>query len=120
MLTSLAHQPTSSNSSSGRVVAVLPGISLCLALTGAAYALEAGERALAGKAWAEALVLAILIGTVVRSLWVPGNRWQDGIAWSAKYLLEAAVVLLGASVSGATILAAGLPLLAGIAGGHPT
>ncbi|WP_082635211.1 YeiH family protein [Sphingobium baderi] len=116
MLTSLAHQPTSSNSSSGRVVAVLPGISLCLALTGAAYALEAGERALAGKAWAEALVLAILIGTVVRSLWVPGNRWQDGIAWSAKYLLEAAVVLLGASVSGATILAAGLPLLAGIAG----
>lgn len=58
MLTSLAHQPTSSISSGGRVVAVLPGISLCLALTGAAYALEAGERALAGKAWLEALVLA--------------------------------------------------------------
>ena len=33
-----------------------------------------------------------------------------------KYLLEVAVVLLGASVSAATILAAGLPLLAGIAG----
>ncbi|QJU60253.1 putative sulfate exporter family transporter [Sphingomonas sp. AP4-R1] len=95
---------------------LLPGIGLCLAVTGAAYALEAGERALAGKAWLEALVLAIVIGTAVRSLWIPGSRWHDGVAFSAKYLLEIAVVLLGASVSAATILAAGLPLLAGIAG----
>ena len=95
---------------------LLPGIGLCLAVTGVAYVLEAGERALAGKAWLEALVLAILIGTAVRSLWTPSDRWHDGIAFSAKYLLEVAVVLLGASVSAATILAAGLPLLAGIAG----
>jgi uncharacterized integral membrane protein (TIGR00698 family) len=95
---------------------LLPGIGLCVAVTGAAYALEAGERALAGKAWLEALVLAIVIGTAMRSLWTPGSRWHDGIAFSGKYLLEIAVVLLGASVSAATILAAGLPLLAGIAG----
>lgn len=113
---SLAHQPTSPISFGGRVVAVLPGVGLCLAVTGAAYALEAGERALAGKAWLEGLVLAILIGTIMRSLWAPDNRWHDGIAWSAKYLLEAAVVLLGTSVNGATILAAGPLLLAGIAG----
>ncbi len=99
-----------------RLLALLPGVGLCLAVTGAAYALEAGERAMAGKAWLEALVLAILIGTAVRSLWTPGDRWHEGIAFSAKYLLEVAVVLLGASVSAATILAAGLPLLAGIAG----
>ena len=95
---------------------LLPGMALCLSVTAAAYALEAGERALFGKAWLEALVLAILIGTAVRSLWTPGHRWHDGIAFSAKYLLEVAVVLLGASVSAATILNAGPALLAGIAG----
>ena len=116
-MASLAHHHlASSKVQSGRLPALLPGVGLCLAVTGAAYALEAGERVLAGKAWLEALVLAILIGTAVRSLWTPGDRWHEGIAFSAKYLLEVAVVLLGASVSAATILAAGLPLLAGIAG----
>ncbi len=110
------HHFASSEPQSSKYAGLLPGIGLCLAGTGAAYALEAGERALAGKAWLEALVLAILIGTAVRSLWTPGDRWHEGIAFSAKYLLEVAVVLLGASVSAATILAAGLPLLAGIAG----
>jgi uncharacterized integral membrane protein (TIGR00698 family) len=95
---------------------ILPGIMLCLTVTGAAYALEAGERAVAGKAWLEALVLAILLGTAVRSVWTPGDRWHAGIAFSAKYLLEVAVVLLGASVSAVTILSAGPGLLIGIAG----
>ena len=95
---------------------VLPGIMLCAVVTAAAYALEAAERVIVGKAWLEALVLAILIGTAVRSLWTPGARWHAGIAFSAKYLLEVAVVLLGASVSAATILAAGPALLIGIAG----
>jgi uncharacterized integral membrane protein (TIGR00698 family) len=112
----LAHPISSAVGRSSPPARLLPGIALCLAVTGAAYTLEAGERALAGKAWLEALVLAILIGTAVRSLWAPGDRWHGGIAFSAKYLLEVAVVLLGASVSAATILAAGLPLLAGIAG----
>jgi uncharacterized integral membrane protein (TIGR00698 family) len=95
---------------------ILPGLGLCLAVTVAAYGLEAGEQALFGKAWLEALVLAILIGTGVRSLWTPHCRWYAGIAFSAKYLLEIAVVLLGASVSASTILAAGPALLVGIAG----
>jgi len=116
-MASLAHHlPSSSTPTVYRSVRVLRGIALCLAVTGAAYALEAGERALAGKAWLEALVLAILVGTAVRSLWTPGDRWHDGIVFSAKYLLEVAVVLLGASVSAATILAVGPALLFGIAG----
>ncbi|GLJ00089.1 hypothetical protein Sbs19_39060 [Sphingobium sp. BS19] len=95
--------------------ALLPGVGLCLAVTGSAYALEAGERALAGKAWLEALVLAILIGTAVRSLWTPDERWHEGIAFSAKYLLEVAVVLLGASVilSGVGFIGAGAVLRVG-------
>ncbi len=99
-----------------RLPAAVPGIAVCLAVTGAAYALESAERGLVGKAWLEALVLAILIGTAVRSLWTPDVKWHPGIAFSAKYLLEVAVVLLGASVSTATILAAGPALLVGIVG----
>ena len=109
------HHLASSAQQSSKYAGLLPGVGLCLAVTGAAYSLEAGEHALAGKAWLEALVLAILIGTAVRSLWTPSARWHDGIAFSAKYLLEVAVVLLGASVSAATILSAGAGLLAGIA-----
>jgi len=95
---------------------LLPGIALCLAVTGAAFALQGLEEALFGRAWLEPLVLAILVGTAVRSLWTPGHHWFPGISFSAKFLLELAVVLLGASVSAATILAAGPGLLIGIAG----
>jgi len=95
--------------------AVLPGIGLCLMITIAAYAIEASEAMVLGKAWLEALVLAILIGTAVRSLWSPGPALRPGIAFSAKYLLEIAVVLLGASVSTTMIAKAGPLLLCGIA-----
>ena len=94
----------------------MPGVLLCSAVTLAAFAAERAERALAGRAWLEALVLAILIGVAVRAAWAPGPRWLPGIETSAKLLLEIAVVLLGASVSAATVLAAGPALLAGIAG----
>jgi uncharacterized integral membrane protein (TIGR00698 family) len=97
-------------------ISVLPGIALCVIVTSAAYALEAGERMIFGKAWLEALVLAILIGTAVRSIWTPDAKWHAGIMFSAKYFLEIAVVLLGASVSASTILAVGPALLFGIAG----
>jgi len=95
---------------------LLPGLGLCLAVTGTALLLQRGEELLFGRAWLEALVLSILIGTTVRTIWTPDPRWFPGISFSAKVLLEVAVVLLGASVSAATIMAAGPALLAGIAG----
>lgn len=67
-------------------------------------------------AWLEALVLAILIGAGIRTVWTPGKKWKPGIEISAKLLLEIAVVLLGASVSVATIRVAGWPLLLAIFG----
>lgn len=94
--------------------AIVRGVVLCLALAGLAYMLQFAEVALVGRAWIEALVLAILAGTVVRSFWTPGEAWHGGIAFSARTLLEIAVVMLGASVSAATILTAGWVLLAGI------
>lgn len=94
---------------------LLPGLALCLAVTAAAFGLERLEEHLAGRAWLEALVIAILVGTAVRTAWNPDARWRRGIAFSAKTLLEIAVVLLGASLSIATIIAAGPVLLVGIA-----
>ena len=93
----------------------LPGVGLCVLVTGAATLLAMMERWLFGAAWLESLVLAIIIGAVVRTAWTPSTRWQTGISFSAKMLLEIAVVLLGASVSARTVLAAGPGLLVGIA-----
>ena len=93
---------------------ILPGFLLCCVVTALAYAGATLEVSLFGKAWVEALVLAILIGTATRSGWKPHARWLPGIDFSAHFLLEIAVVLLGASVSAATILAVGLAALGAI------
>ncbi len=87
---------------------------LCVAITLAAWGLQLAEQRIFGRAWLEALVLAILLGTAVRSTWTPARRWLPGINFSAKTLLEVAIVLLGASLSVQTLRAAGVELLMGI------
>ena len=57
---------------------LVPGVVLCLLVTGAASALESAEHAAFGRAWLESLVLAILAGAVVRMVWSPGRRWFAG------------------------------------------
>ena len=93
---------------------LLPGVLLCILVTACASGLQAVEVRIAGQAYLEALVLAILLGVAVRTAWTPGSRWRPGVAFSARTLLEIAVVLLGASVSARTVLALGPELLAGI------
>jgi uncharacterized integral membrane protein (TIGR00698 family) len=94
---------------------LVPGFALSGAVTLVALGLERVEAGLFGHAWLEALVLAILVGALVRTLWSPSQRWTPGISFSAKTLLEIAVVLLGASVSVGAIVSAGPLLLVGIA-----
>ena len=98
------------------VAALLPGVGLCLLITGAAVAAQALEERTLGHPFVEALVAAILLGILVRTVWIPSERWQAGIAFSAKQLLEAAVALLGASISFAAIAASGSLLIALTAG----
>ncbi|MBO1038393.1 YeiH family putative sulfate export transporter [Brucella pituitosa] len=94
---------------------ILPGLALSLAVSAVAVGLEKVEEHYTGKAWLEALVLAILIGTAVRSIFRPGKQFAKGIGFSAKMLLEIAVVLLGASISVSAVVAAGPGLILGIA-----
>jgi len=98
-----------------RIRQVVPGLALCVLVTLAGWELQLLEQRLFGKAWLESLVLAILVGTAVRTLWPMGERWRPGMEFSAKTLLEIAVMLLGASLSADAIIAIGPPLIAGIA-----
>ncbi|UTD26736.1 YeiH family protein [Bradyrhizobium sp. WD16] len=93
---------------------VLPGTLLCIGITAAAIAVQAVEEHAFAHPYVEALVLAILIGIIVRSAWQPGPRWAAGISFSGKFLLELAVMMLGASISLGAIVASGPALLTGI------
>jgi uncharacterized integral membrane protein (TIGR00698 family) len=99
-----------------RLADLLPGLLLCIGLTIAATLLQKVEVGIFGEPYLEALVLAILIGVGIRAAWTPGPVWGIGVKFSAKILLEIAVVLLGASVSISTVLALGPILILGIAG----
>jgi uncharacterized integral membrane protein (TIGR00698 family) len=90
------------------------GMALCAILTLVAVTIQALEETLVGHPYVEAIVLAILLGTAMRTLWEPGSRWRAGIAFSAKQVLEVAVALLGASLSIAAIAASGPVLLVAI------
>ena len=97
-----------------RLIALVPGVALCCAIAGVAVILQGFEERALGHPYVEALVIAILMGIALRSLWQPGRLWDDGIALSARLLLEVAVMLLGASISFGAIIASGPALLAGI------
>jgi uncharacterized membrane protein YadS len=92
-----------------------PGVVFCVSLAILAFVLQSIEKRLVGEAYLEALVLAILLGVIVRTIWTPSRKWIAGISFSSKLLLEVAVVLLGASISTATVLALGPATLVGIA-----
>ena len=99
----------------GRGLALLPGIALCGVVTLISLGVQSLEERLFAHPYVEALVIAILLGMAVRTAWQPPVRWRSGIAFSAKQLLEVAVMLLGASVSFAAIAASGYLLIATIA-----
>lgn len=107
------HAPTlASVTAFGRTIR--PGVMLCLLVTLAAIGLTSIERDVIGHVWLEPLVLAILLGAAVRTAWTPDARFKAGIDFSAKMLLEIAVVLLGASVSAATLSSLGVSVVVGI------
>jgi uncharacterized integral membrane protein (TIGR00698 family) len=95
---------------------LLPGVALSAAIGAVAFGLQLFEARLFGQAWIEGLVLAILIGAALRLVWTPSSLWAPGVSFSAKTLLEVAVALLGATVSGAAVAALGPWLLLAIVG----
>ena len=97
-----------------RIWKLIPGAALCVAIGLVARVLDAAQRAAGGRAWLEALVLALLLGAVVRWVWTPSGVWEPGIDFAARPLLELAVVLLGLSVDLPLLARAGPALALGI------
>ncbi|MGD0634242.1 MAG: YeiH family protein [Beijerinckiaceae bacterium] len=94
------------------IVDLAPGSALCIAVTILSVGAQIVEERAFGHPYIESLVIAILLGMALRTFWEPKPRWRAGIAFSAKQLLEVAVMLLGASISLTAIIASG-PLLLG-------
>ena len=92
-----------------------PGIILCLAVALAASGVEALELRWLHHAWLETVALSILLGVVLRLVCPQPPACTAGITFTAKTVLEVAVVLLGASVSLRLLGAAGFWLLGGVA-----
>jgi uncharacterized integral membrane protein (TIGR00698 family) len=99
---------------STRTKALAPGIAICALIAAASMLMQRVEERVIGHAIVEGLVIAILVGMGVRTLWVPRTQFRDGIAFSAKQILEFAVLLLGASVNLPELMKAGPSLLVGI------
>jgi uncharacterized integral membrane protein (TIGR00698 family) len=97
-----------------RLRSLLPGLLLTALVSVASLAIAAVEVRLTGHAIIEGLVVAILLGMVVRTAWTPPAIMEPGIRFSAKPVLEVAVFLLGASVDLPLLLRAGPALAVGI------
>lgn len=93
---------------------LVPGLLLSGLVAAGALMLEKIEVRLSGRAWLEALVLAILVGAAVRTCCGASRRAAPGIHFAAKTLLELAVVLMGAAVSFKTLSSVGAPLVLAI------
>jgi uncharacterized integral membrane protein (TIGR00698 family) len=97
-----------------KTIPLIWGVALCGFVTLVAVTIQAVEQTLVGHPYIEAIVIAILLGTAIRTFWEPGRRWRAGIAFSAKQLLEVAIVLLGASLTFAAIAASGVAMFGAI------
>ena len=93
---------------------LVPGLLLSLGVVGAALAVAALEVRVFGHAVVEALVVALVLGMLLRFVWTPPPCFDAGIQFAAKELLEIAVFLLGAAVDVPLLMRAGPALAIGI------
>lgn len=94
-----------------RFMSVLPGLAVSIAIAIVAEYLAYLELLATGFVWFDGLVLAIIIGTLIHTVFGLPDVLMPGIRFSAKFLLELAIVLLGATISASTIADAGLIMI---------
>lgn len=91
----------------GPLARLLPGLIVVLALGLVAQGLASMQHVALGRIWLEPLVLALLLGVLVRNVGLSLGRVEPGAAYAGKQILEVAVVLLGLSVDAAALAASG-------------
>src|SRR5438034_11481567 len=94
---------------------LLPGLVLCAAIGFAGWLVQLAEVRLFGRAYVEGLVVAILLGVIVAAIWATPDRFESGIDFAARQLLELAVCLIGVAID-VRLLASGLLLFVGVVG----
>ena len=90
---------------------LLAGLLVAAVVAVASVVIAAGETRVLGHPVIEALVVALLLGMVVRFFWRPSAGYEPGIRFAGKELLEFSIVLLGVSVDLPLLIRAG-PALA--------
>ena len=98
-----------------KIRGIFPGLAISVEVAAVALFIERMEVGLLGFAWVDGLVVAILLGTLVHTVFGLRRVFLPGIAFSARTVLEVAIVLIGASISTGAIAAAGWSMLAVVA-----
>lgn len=88
-----------------------PGALLSVGITALAQVAVMGEKAVIGSELLDGLVIAIILGTVFHTCFGLRPALRPGVSFAGKILLEVAIVLLGASVSIATVVSAGATMI---------
>ncbi|MFT3997570.1 MAG: putative sulfate exporter family transporter [Asticcacaulis sp.] len=77
---------------------LLPGLALCMIIALIAQGTVWVQQQVFGHVWCEPLVAAILLGGFASAIRAPTASLRPGIGFSARTVLEAAIVLLGAGI----------------------
>jgi uncharacterized integral membrane protein (TIGR00698 family) len=91
-----------------------PGLALATGIAICAGLLQTVETRIWGQPIIEGLVIAILLGMILRTVGGLTPRLEVGVSFAAKQVLELAIVLLGASVDLPALLKAGPAMLIAI------
>ncbi len=86
---------------------VVPGVLAAAVVALASIAIASVETRLFGSPVIEALVVALLVGMLVRLVWRPSLQFDPGIRFAGKQVLELSVAVLGISVDLPLLLRAG-------------
>lgn len=90
---------------------LIPGLVIVVGVSAVSVAIGTVETRWLGRPLVEPLVLAILVGMAVRAFAGTSERFEPGVRFAAKQVLEVAVFLLGATMDLPRLFASG-PLLA--------
>lgn len=98
----------------GRIWIYAPGLALAAAIAIAASGLDQLQANAFGIVGLDALVLAILFGMVIRGVFGLSALALPGVRLAGKWMLELAILLLGASISVAEVMGLGGGLIVAV------
>lgn len=93
---------------------LIPGLGLSIGIAALALVAECLQRHLFGSVILDGLVIAIMAGIVVHSLWGLATRFRAGVTFAAKTVLEVTIVLLGGTISAGAVLQTGPMVVAAV------